>query len=274
MKFVWMMSTALILLALTSRNASARSMKTGSRYLPPSRWFAEPRSMSLNTLLSSSTTAKRMRPSAPPSEPPPNTRPMSAVIASGTMRLMSHGSGLRHARRRSLARRTRSILFPQFAAGKLEENIVQTGPLERDVFHMHWEVEQFLQTVRRIACTNRRDDQLLFRFLNHPKSLVKTIPRVRRGIFEIRFQHEHAVAAKPLLQFAERAFGQHASVINDADALAQGLRLFEIMGRVKNRRAGRAQVADEFQNVHPRLRINSYGGLVEQQQFRPMQQRA
>ena len=102
----------------------------------------------------------------------------------------------------------------------------------------------------------------------------KSIPRVRRGVFEIRFQHEHAVAAEPLLQFAQRAFRQQPPVINDADALAKRLGFFEVMRRVENRRARRAQAADEFQNVQPRLRINAHGRLVEQQQLRPMQQRA
>src|ERR1035437_2688693 len=274
MKFVWMMSTALILLALTSRNASARSMKTGSRYLPPSRSFTEPRNMSLKALLSSSTTANRMRPIAPLSEPPPKTRPMSAVIASGTMRLMSHGSGLRHARRRSLARRTRSILFPEFASRELQKNIVQAGPLERHVFHMHRQVQQFLQALGRITHANCRDHKLLLRFLDDPEALVKAIPRVRRGIFKIRLQHEHAVAADALLQFAERPFRQQPPVINDADALAQRLRLFEIMRRVKNRRAGGSQVADEFEDIQPRLRINAHRRLIKQQQFWTMQQRA
>src|ERR1039457_3621213 len=205
MKFVSMMSTALILLSLTNFSAASRSMKTGSRCSPVLFWFTAPRRKSLKTLLSSSTTAKRMRPSASPPELPPKTKPSNAVIASGTMRLMSHGSGLRHARRRSLARRTRNILFPEFAARELQKNIVQARTLERNIFDANGQVQQFFQTLRRITRANRRDDQLLFRFLNYPEPLMKTIPGFRGSIFEIRLQHEHAVAAEPVLQFAERA---------------------------------------------------------------------
>ena len=51
-----------------------------------------------------------MRPRALFSELPPNTIPISAVNTSGTMRLISHGSGLRMARRKSLASSTRSMV--------------------------------------------------------------------------------------------------------------------------------------------------------------------
>ena len=78
-----------------------------------------------------------MRPSALLSECPPKTKPSSMVIANGTMRWISHGSGFRNARRRSLARRTRSILFPEFAPGQLQEHIIQAGALERHVFGPH-----------------------------------------------------------------------------------------------------------------------------------------
>ena len=63
-------------------------------------------------------------------------------------------------------------------------------------------------------------------------------------------------------------------MVNDADALAKRLRLLEIMRGVKNRRAGRAEAADEFENVQPRLRINAHRRLIQQQQLRAMQQRA
>ena len=46
------------------------------------------------------------------------------------------------------------------------------------------------------------------------------------------------------------------------------------MRRVKYPRAGRAKFADEFEDVHPRLRINAHRRFVEQKQFRMMQQRA
>src|SRR5664280_962645 len=274
MKLVGMTSTALILLSLICRIASSRSMNTGSRRLPPSPWFAAPRRKSLNIDLSSSTTAKRMRPRAPLSELPPNTMPKSAVIASGTMRLISHGSGLRQARRRSLDKSTRSMLFPQIPPGELKKDIVQTGPLQRDVLHANRQAEQILQAFGRIASADRCHDKLLLRFLNHTKALLKSIPRVGRGVFEIRLQHKHAVATQPLLEFAQRPFRQQSAVINDPDALAKRFGFFEIMGCVKNCRARRAQIADEFENVQPRLGIDPHCRLIQQQQLGPMQQRA
>src|SRR6266852_3236690 len=146
-----MMRTALILFALISRMAAARFVKMGSSWMPeelsPDMAPAACRKNSLNRALFSFTTAKRILPSAPPLEFPPNANPMSAVIASGTMRLIIHGSGLRQARHRSLASRTRSILFPQFPAGELQENIIEAGPLERDIFHMHRKIQQIFQAV-------------------------------------------------------------------------------------------------------------------------------
>src|SRR5581483_495160 len=201
-----------------------------------------------------STTAKRMRPSAPPSDLPPNTRPSKAVMARGTMRLMSQGRGLRQARRRSLARSTRSILFPQIPPRELEKHVIQTRPLERDIFHAHRQAEQILQAPGWIARTDGRDNQLFFSFLDHPEALVKSVPFVRGIIFEVRLEHEQAVAAEAVLQFAESSLRQQAALINDADALAKRFRLFEIMRGIKNGRAGGAQVADEFQDVQPRLR--------------------
>src|SRR6266496_5802322 len=127
---------------------------------------------------------------------------MSAVMQSGSAMLMSAGNGLRQTRRRSLASRTRSMLLAQVAARKLEEHVVQAGALERDVFHAHREVEQILQALGRITRAHRGDGKLAPGFLNDAKALMETGPRVGRSVLEIGFQHEHAVTAKSLLQFA------------------------------------------------------------------------
>ena len=133
---------------------------------------------------SSSTTANRMRPSAPLSDLPPKARPISAVMHSGTRRLMSHGSGLRQRPAQVFGERGTTRAFhvgsvhalPQIAAGELKKHIVQAGPLERDVLDAHRQTEQIFQTLGRIARPNRRHDKLAFRFLNDPEALVEIHP--------------------------------------------------------------------------------------------------
>ena len=63
-------------------------------------------------------------------------------------------------------------------------------------------------------------------------------------------------------------------MINDPDALTKRLRFFEVMRCVKDRSARGAQVADEFQDVQPCLRINAHGRFVEQKQLRSVEQGA
>ena len=60
-------------------------------------------------------------------------------------------------------------------------------------------------------------------------------------------------------------------MVDDADALAEGLGLLEVMGRVEDRRAGGAEVADEFQDVGPRLRVDAHRRFIQEEQLGAMQ---
>ena len=63
-------------------------------------------------------------------------------------------------------------------------------------------------------------------------------------------------------------------VVHDGDAVAEVLGLFQIVRRVEDRRAPRAQLPHRVEDVRPRLRIDRDGGLVEQHESRTAHQRA
>src|ERR1700722_17653766 len=68
-------------------------------------------------------------------------------------------------------------------------------------------------------------------------------------------------------KLAWRADCQHASVLDDRYTVGQCLRLVQIVGREEDRLAKRAQRADRLPGGAPRLRIETGGRLVEEDQL-------
>jgi hypothetical protein len=68
-------------------------------------------------------------------------------------------------------------------------------------------------------------------------------------------------------QIIERAFLDDVSVIDDADAVAQPLRFFQVMRGEQHGGAASRNLTNLVDQVQPRLRIESGGGLVQDQRF-------
>ena len=73
------------------------------------------------------------------------------------------------------------------------------GRLRHNILDADGQGEQILEALGWVARADRRHDQLALGFLDDAKALVETGPRIRRGILEIGFQDEQAIAAQPIL---------------------------------------------------------------------------
>ena len=73
-------------------------------------------------------------------------------------------------------------------------------------------------------------------------------------------------------QLVVGADGDHLAVVHDADAVAELLRLFHVVGRVEHRHALVAQRQDAVQDGPPALRVDADRGLVQVEHARLVQQ--
>src|SRR5215217_4246205 len=116
----------------------------------------------------------------------PKARPMIAVIINGRARLSNHGHGLRSVRRKSLAIRIPSVFisFAKFAAGQLQENVVETGAFEHDVFGGNRELQKIAQAIGGIALAEGGDGNLARSLLDETKFVGEAGPIFGNGVVE------------------------------------------------------------------------------------------
>src|SRR5262249_6990201 len=94
-------------------------------------------------------------------------------------------------------------------------------------------------------------------------------PRVDPLIrFPKMYKHLAARPEHSLHKLGMRAMLDDLAVIHDCDAVAQALGFFHVVRGVDDRHAAVAQFFNHFENVMTRLRINSNGGLIHQDQPR------
>lgn len=83
-------------------------------------------------------------------------------------------------------------------------------------------------------------------------------------------REQHGALGQQLL---ERAFAQHAAMVEDGHAIGNGLDLFHVVRGIDHRRALLRQALDGVEDEGARLRIDAHRGLVEQHQLGLGQQR-
>src|SRR5262245_13186684 len=73
-------------------------------------------------------------------------------------------------------------------------------------------------------------------------------------------------------QFIGRPACEHSSVVDDSDAVANGLRLIHVMSGEDDADAAGCQMLHGFEQVRARLRVDADSGFVKDQQFWLVQQ--
>ncbi len=76
------------------------------------------------------------------------------------------------------------------------------------------------------------------------------------------------LAADAVFQLVASAFRNHATVIDDSDLVRELIRFFEVLGRQQDCRARAAQVAHDLPDLVATPRIETRGGLVEEEHTR------
>jgi len=83
---------------------------------------------------------------------------------------------------------------------------------------------------------------------------------------------DHA-GTKFIDEVARRVERDEPSVIDDADTVAEGLRLLHVVGGIDDRDSFvTIEALDAFEDVIARLRVDAYGGFVQEQHARLVQQ--
>src|SRR5262245_3316554 len=98
--------------------------------------------------------------------------------------------------------------------------------------------------------------------LHHPRQRLACEPRAGDRWPAQLDDLPHADGAEEL---AERAHRGDAPLVEDRDAVAESLRLLDVVRRVDDRRAGRGDLADHLEELLARLRVDPGGRLVEQE---------
>src|SRR5262249_58796860 len=98
--------------------------------------------------------------------------------------------------------------------------------------------------------------------LHHPRKRLACEPRAGDRWPAQLDDLAHADRAEEL---AERAHGSDAPLVEDRDAVAESLRLLDVVRRVDDRRAGRGDLADHLEELLARLRVDPGRRLVEEQ---------
>ena len=112
----------------------------------------------------------------------------------------------------------------------------------------------------------------------NPSALTDTRPPTRGAITSaasgLGQRHLDVRAAAASLQLAGRPVGDHLAVIDDHDAIRQGVRLVQVLGRwqARQRDAESHQVPDHLPDALPAHRVQARGRLIQEQHGRPRQQ--
>ena len=87
-----------------------------------------------------------------------------------------------------------------------------------------------------------------------------------------RGQDERA-AAHPVLELIGRALGDEPSGVDDADPMGQAVGLLQVLGGQQDRGAALHQGTDDVPHLLTRARVQACGGLVEEDERGPGDER-
>src|SRR6266511_1236523 len=90
-------------------------------------------------------------------------------------------------------------------------------------------------------------------------------PRQLRGVVE---RHNHSASADTRLELIGCSLGDDAAVVDDDDVIGEPVGLVQILGREYERRALRDEFAEHRPEVAAAVRVESGGGLVEEEDGR------
>src|SRR5271169_5212674 len=154
----------------------------------------------------------------------------------------------------------------------MEKNIFEAERRNLDAHTFAAPIDNFLKRPEVISCAFYVQSHDAVNALDAADS----VQRVHPAEIDLRRQSAHfnylreLQTAQQLIKSADRdefAFAQ------DSQAVAQPLRLFHVVRRIKDGVAVIAQAANDFQDLLTRLRVNARGRLVEQNELRLMYQR-
>src|SRR5450756_1036465 len=209
--------------------------------------------------------------------PLPKAKPSRAARASGASSIMASAGTLRTVLRRSFqamaTMRLIAVLLPQRPAGEVQEHHLQVGlgdvhlgdaracrsgrleePRQDLVGVLH-------QQHRTVFVDHRLGDAVDLRpALHHPLEVV------------VDAQLHVGLLTDGLHELVVGADGDHLAVVDDADAIAELLRLGHVVGRVQDRHALVAEREDAVEDRAAALGVDTDGGLVEVQHAGLVQQ--
>src|SRR5665647_1431278 len=202
--------------------------------------------------------------------PLPKAKPSRAARASGASSIMASAGTLRMVLRRSfqaMARmRLNAVLLPQGPAGEVQEHHLEVG-----LGDVH------LGDARACRGSSRRPPrQDLVGILHQQHGMVFVDHRLADTV-DLRpaFHHplEVVVDAELHVSFLTDDLhelvvgpdGDHLAVVDDADAIAELLRLGHVVGRVQDRHALVAEREDAVEDRAPALRVDAHCRLVQVQ---------
>ncbi len=84
----------------------------------------------------------------------------------------------------------------------------------------------------------------------------------------------HVMTAQTIDQVSGRAFGNHLSVIDNGQAIAQALGFVHVVGGEQHRASGLLKAANDVPELAAALRIEAGGGLVQKKNFGIAHQRS
>jgi hypothetical protein len=90
--------------------------------------------------------------------------------------------------------------------------------------------------------------------------------------FLLRFDHQQLTGRNGGTKIFHGAFGDDLAPIQDADPLAEPFGFIQQMGGEQNRQPLLLEVADQAPQIMTGLHIQARGGLIEDQQLRPVNQ--
>src|SRR5665647_3314657 len=212
--------------------------------------------------------------------PPPKAKPSRAASARGANSIIASAGALRAVLRRSFQAMARifviepGLLLPQGPARQVQEHHLEIGLGDVDLGDARAGRDGRLKEPRQhlVGVLREQDRFVLLEVdlldslhlapaLGHPLEVVVDARRRARPL------------ADDLHQLLVRAGGDHLAVVDDADAVAELLRLGHVVGGVEDRHPLVAQRQDAVKDGPPALRVDPHRGLVEVQDLGPVQQR-
>src|SRR5215218_851508 len=194
---------------------------------------------------------------------PPKIAPNRARNSSGRKKLKNAADGLRqnirrsrrywcHARTADSATGGRLLRLGGLLGGQLEVDVLERGARHR-------------QVAQPLAARERRARELV--------QQRRRVVGLARDDLAVLVAPRDPIARRPGAERGGRALGDEAPLLDDRDAIAQRLRLVEVVRREQDRLAELLQRAHDFPRGAPRRRVEAGRRLVEEDQLGVADQR-